>query len=781
MDFPEKFYAATKEFNTYEKHIAAPYIRKTFVAPACVKAEILVSGLGFYDIYLNGEKFTKGILAPYISNPDDIVYFDLYDVTSLLRPGKNCVGLMLGNGMQNAPGGRVWDFDTAVFRGAPKFSMSITYTFADGTVKTVNADESFRCHVSPLRFDDLRSGNFYDAGLEIKDWCAPDFDDSAWDRVFPAEPPRGEKRICEADAVTVQKELVPVSISPAKIDKIFNNRENMRLDTEFKFDFKDEEASLYDFGVNTAGIVRLKVKGEKGQRIFVQFCEYTDENGEPSYQNINFYPDGYAQVLHFTCSGGEDVFESRFCYYGARYALVYGLKEEQKTKDLLTFLVCCSDIGDRASFTCSDETFNKLMEMSRVSDLANFYYFPTDCPHREKNGWTGDAAVSAEHMMLFYNPEKSYAEWLRNICKAQGDKGNLPGIVPTSGWGMEWGNGPAWDNVLTELCWQVWRLRGDLAPAEECSENMLRYLSYISQRRDKNGLIAIGLGDWVQPGTGASSPKAPLILTDSVMSMFIAKKSGELFEAIGLTAHAVFARTLADDFKAAIRKNLIDFNTMTVHSRCQTAQAICIYFGVFEAPEKKAAGDVLVRLVHERGDHLDCGMIGVRVLFRVLADLGYADLAFKLITRPDYPSYGAFVEYGLTALPENFLSAEEIKKPDSLDHHFLGDYSAWALEYIAGIRPESAKKVDIRPCFIEKLDFAEGSYETVCGKISVKWQRDGEMIKLSVELPESLESRIILPAGYVFYEPERWADRLHDSAFTNAENKIYTVRKVPEC
>lgn len=778
MRFPEKFYSATKEYNTYEKHIAAPYIRKTFTAPKCEKAEILVSGLGFYDIWLNGRKITKGILAPYISNPDDIVYFDRYDVTSLLGEGKNCVGLMLGNGMLNAPGGRVWDFDTAVFRSAPKFSMSITYTFADGTEKTVEADESFRCHASPLTFDDLRSGNFYDARQEIKDWCSPGFDDSDWSSVFPAESPRGEKRICEADAVTAERELCPAAITEAKISRYYNNRENMRLDTEFRFDFKDEQAALYDFGVNTAGIVRLKIKGEKGQRIFVQFCEYVDSLGEPSYQNINFYPDGYAQSLHFICSGGEDVFESQFTYYGARYAVVYGLKEEQKTKELLTFLVCHSDIGKRASFTCSDEDFNKLIKMSEVSDLANFFYFPTDCPHREKNGWTGDAAVSAEHMTLFYRPEKSYAEWLRNICKAQGDKGNLPGIVPTSGWGMEWGNGPAWDNVLTELCWQIRRLRGDLAPAKECSENMLRHLSYLSGRRDRDGLIAIGLGDWVQPGTGAGSPKAPLILTDSVMSMFIANKSAELFEALGLSAHAVFARTLASEFRTAIRENLIDFSTMTVHSRCQTAQAICLYFGVFEPGEKKAAGDVLIRLVHERDDHLDCGMIGVRVLFRVLADLGYADLAYKLITRPDYPSYGAFLGYGLTALPESFLSPEEMKKPDSLDHHFLGDFSAWALEYIAGIRPVTAGKVDIRPCFIEKLSFAAGEYETPCGTVAVKWERDGERIGMSVTVPEGLDCRIILPAGYLFHEPERWADRLHDSAYTTAENREYVIKKI---
>lgn len=203
---------------------------------------------------------------------------------------------------------------------------------------------------------------------------------------------------------------------------------------------------LYDFGVNTAGIETLRIKGERGQQIDLQFAEYINPDGELDYGNLGFYPDGFVQRDVYILKGeGEEVFEPQFTYHGARYCLVLGLTDEQATEELLTFDICASAIGDRGDFRCSDDTVNKLQVMTRNSDLSNFYYFPTDCPHREKNGWTGDASVSCEQLSLNFAPEKSYKEWLRNIRKTQKETGELPGIIPTGGWGYEWGNGPAWD------------------------------------------------------------------------------------------------------------------------------------------------------------------------------------------------------------------------------------------------------------------------------------------------------------------------------------------------
>ncbi|MBQ7543173.1 MAG: family 78 glycoside hydrolase catalytic domain [Clostridia bacterium] len=782
MNFPQSFFAATKTCNTYEKHVPAPYVRKTFSVPEVTRAEILVSGLGFYDLYLNGSRITKGLLAPYISNPDDIVYFDRYDVTALLRNGANAVGLILGNGMQNCPGGAVWDFETARFRGVPRFAFRLTAALKNGEVFTLDADESFRTAPSGILFDDLRSGVFYDARQAIDGWCLPDFDDSAWQNVYRAESPRGEFRVCEADPIVVTEERAPVSVRRAMLCEKYDPRGKMRLDTEYKFDLHSKPGMLYDFGVNTAGILRLRIRGEAGQRIIIQMCEFVNSKDEPSCQNINFYPPGYAQTDMYICRGeGEEVFEPAFTYHGFRYALVFGLKSQQAKPETLTMLVANSDLRARGGFECSDETMNRLGEMARRSDLANFYYFPTDCPHREKNGWTGDAATSAEHMLLTLTPEKSWREWLRNICRAQAPNGALPGIVPTGGWGFRWGNGPAWDNVLTELCWQMYRMRGDLEPAKECSESMLRYLSYISQARRPDGLVEIGLGDWLQPRRGAGDPVSPLYVTDSVIAMYIAEKTMRLMRALQLSAQADFAQSLYLSLRKAIRDNLIDFGTMTVRGNCQTSQAICLYYGVFEPGEKAEASRQLVRLVEEADGHLDCGMIGLRAVFHALSQCGRGDLAFRMITRRDYPSYGFFVEQGYTALPEEFTAPEKLDDPNSLNHHFFGDVTSWFIQRVVGIcvnpRNIGADRIDVAPDFLRALSFAKGYYIAPAGRVRVSWRREGTQIRLNIECPDAVVGDVVLPAGYVFKEPQRPSGRVHNATTLPLRSGEYMIEE----
>ena len=588
--------------------------------------------------------------------------------------------------------------------------------------------------------------------------------------------------MCEADPIVVTAEIAPVSVREARVCETFNNRRNMQLDTQFKMPVRGQLCTLYDFGVNTAGIPRLRIRGKKGQQIFMQMCEFCNSAGEPSYQNINFYPDNYAQADLYICRGeGEEVFEPPFTYHGFRYIAVFGLTEEQTVPGTLTLLEAHSDLKRRADFTCSDETMNKLGEMARRSDLANFFYFPTDCPHREKNGWTGDAAVSAEHVLLTLTPEKSYREWLRNICRAQDLRGALPGIIPTGGWGFEWGNGPAWDNVLTELCWRIWRMRGDLEPARECSEAMLRYLSYISQRRRPDGLIAIGLGDWLQPNRGAGDPVAPLYLTDSVISMYIARKSASLFRALDLPTHAEFAQALETSLRDAIRLHCIDFATLTVRSRCQTAQAICLYYDVFEPGEKAEASRVLVRLVEEADEHIDAGMIGIRVLFHVLSDCGRGDLAFKLITRPDFPSYGCFVRRGLTSLAEDFQPDSDCDSPNSLNHHFFGDISSWFIQRVVGIRVNprglGAHTIDVTPDFLDALDFAEADYDAPAGKVEVRWRREADDISLEIVCPEAIVGDVVLPAGYAFQKPDKLHGKEHNGHTLPLRSGTFAVRR----
>lgn len=751
--FSTKFISATKDYSTFFHSVPAPYIRKSFeLDNELKKAEITICGLGFYELYINGTKITKGYLAPYISNPDDILYYDNYDLTSLLRVGKNVIGIMLGNGMQNSVGGQIWCFDEARFRSSPKVALSFVATYINGENYIINADETFKTAPSPIYFDDLRCGEFYDARNEIPGWNLPDFNDSEWNNAFISETPRGETRICTAEPIVATKELKPVSIKKGYISEQPITRPNLPV-----IDLPDDENCqngwIYDFGVNAAGLCRLKIKGRKGQKIALQFGEVLDENGNFDLRGMTFLPRRFNHRDIYICKGdGEETYIPSFTYHGFRYCLVTGIEDEQATESLLTYVVMNSDIETVGEFKCSDDMVNKLQSATLVSDLANFYYFPTDCPHREKNGWTADAALSAEQMLINFSVENSYFEWLKNIRKAQLENGAIPGIIPTTGWGYEWGSGPAWDCVLIYLPYFTWLYRGDLEILNENSTAILRYINYLTTKFDKFGLLHFGLGDWCHAGRDASNPKAPLEVTDTIISMDICQKASVIFDAIGLKTQKLFADSVYSELRNSVRKYLVDFDTMTVKGNCQTSQAMALFYGVFNENEKEKAFKVLENLVIENNSLLDVGVLGARIIFHALSQFGRADLAYHMITCGEFPSYAYWINNGNTSLCESFRPKGH--RPESKNHHFFGDISAWFYKCIVGINvnpnADNINEILIRPNFIDKLDWADGWVNIPAGKVSVNWKREGKDIILTCKVPENCEGLIKLPCNWIF-------------------------------
>jgi len=733
MSLPGNFICAQDDFCDLEKHVPAPYFRKAFdLNKSISKAYITICGLGFYKLFINGEDITKGLLAPYISNPDDILYYDKYDITSHLMQGKNVIGILLGNGMLNCFGGYVWDFEKALYRSSPKVALSLDIEFQDETQESISTDDSFLVSSSPILYDDLRCGEIYDANKEQKGWNIADFDDSTWINAKKALCPKGEKRICAADPVIVTKEIKAISIT------------------------KQGENYIYDFGVNLAGVCRINIKGERNQKIELLHGEYLEE-GNLYVRNLQFlrpeymHLPPYLQKIEYVCSGEEkETYTPSFTYHGFRYVSVSGISDEQATKELLTYLVVNSDLSVKGDFSCSDEVMNKLQQMTRNATLSNFVYFPTDCPHREKNGWTGDASVSAEHTLLNLSPEKSYKEWMRNIRKAQNEAGAIPGIVPTSGWGFAWGNGPAWDNVLVNLPYYTFKYRNDIEILKENATAIFRYVHYLTTRMDKNNLIEIGLGDWCSPAQ--PEHKAPLILTDSIISLDFCKKAAFIFEQLDMQEQKGFCETVADRLRTAIRERLININTMTAAGNCQTSQSMAIFYDVFEKSEKEKAFKVLLNQIKENDNHIDTGILGARVIFHVLSFFGYSDLAYEMITVPTAPSYGEWVQRGETSLPESF--AKDALRLDSGNHHFFGDISSWFIRTIGGINlnpyDKDANRVDIQPHFIKKLTHAQAYHIAPAGKISVQWIREGDTIKLIVSIPEEMTGKIILQNDYMF-------------------------------
>lgn len=713
------FVKATEKFSETNSFVNAPYMRKSFTLDAVPdKAEISISGLGFYVLYVNGKDITKGHIAPYISNPDDYCYYDTYDMKELLTEGENVIGVILGNGMNNAPGGAVWDFDTAEFRSAPRMALEASIE-VKGEVIRFTAIDGFTTSPSPLVFDDLRLGEIYDARLEKAGWNLPGFDDSDWSSVMRAETPRGKLKLCEAEPIRVINELKPVEI------------------------FREGDAFVYDFGVNCAGVPKLKVKGECGQKITLWHGEMLWE-GKFHNANICFstktrpYYLEFNQTDRFFCSGNEDIYVPKFVYHGFRYIKVEGITEAQATKDLLTYLVMSSDVKRIGGFECSDERINTLYKMVDTANRSNLFYFPTDCPHREKNGWTGDAAMSAEQMLLQYDLTATYSEWLNNIVAAQNSEGAIPGIVPTSGWGFAWGSGPTWDQVLFRLPYVLYKFRGVTEPIIQCAHAMMSYFEFVLKKRNADGLIAFGLGDWVPVGKNSSQYDAPLELTDTVAVMEMARAAAEMFEVVGYTHNARYAKGIFEELRATVREKLIDTETGLVKGACQSSQAIALYYGLFEENEKPLAKDLLVKFIHDKDDTFDCGFIGMHAIFQVLSDFGESDLAFKMITRDKFPSYTLLIEEGITALPEQF---RQFDGPylHSLNHHFLGDISRWFVTKLCGLDVIDSTTVRIKPLPPASITHASAYYMLPRGEVRVSWHRDQNgAIKLEYTVPDGV-------------------------------------------
>lgn len=759
MNSSIRFYTTGKPWADFGNHIPAPLLRCSFPIDGHRKVQLKICAPGYYQLYVNGQKLTKGLLAPYTANPDHLLYYDTYDLSDVVNEGENVIGLILGNGVLNSIGGIVWDLHNVRWRSAPMAAIECHALLGENSVRLFDASD-FVWSDSPVIFNDLRAGEWYDATLKQDGWNLPGFDDSTWHKMICVlSPPRGEITENDIDPIVPIREITPIEIRRSCVSIYPEISPLLPV-----FDLPPEEMGegwLYDFGINTAGICRLTIRNARpGQKIVLQFGEILGENpkGEINttvresdsgldLRGFHFLPDRYNNRDVYICRGDAvEIWEPSFCYHGFRYCLVFGLDDAQAVPELLTYVVMHTSLTARAGFTCSDETVCRIMEISKNADLSNFHHFPTDCPHREKNGWTGDAYLSAEQMLRTFSCERNFRQWLHNIRKSMRENGDIPGIIPTNSWGYSLG--VLWGSIIIEYPYQIWKQRNDRSILSENADAILRFLLYISSQRNRQGIIPHGLGDWCQSARNSvSEPLAPSEFTSTVTALDDCRKAAEIFRELNMTAHENFANTLYRELWEAGRREFLDASGTKTIYRCQSAQALAIWFDLVDEAAKIEAVEILVQYIHDQEDFLDGGILGLRVLFRVLIQFGYAELAWKMITRPEFPSYGYMVKYGATALLELFSPME--RGQSSCNHHFRGDILCTIPEMVLGIRYDGGI-APLTPHFMKSLSDASGWLETPAGRIEVAWERDGDDILYTVTLPADCSVRMILPDGWQF-------------------------------
>jgi alpha-L-rhamnosidase len=697
----------------------APFLRRAFDLPAApVRARLYLAGVGYHEAWINGAKVGDAVLDPAPAQYDRTVWYRCLDVTAALRAGANALGVILGTGWFFPFGEDVWNFTTAPWKAGPRLRCLLVIEDADGRVQRIASGPEWRCAAGPIVCDGLRNGETYDARLELPGWSEPGFADAAWKpaRIVPG--PGGVMRSQQSAPVRVVATRSIAALTQPK-----------------------PGVWVFDAGQSLSGWGRIRVQAPAGTEIVLRYGEKLTAEGALDQKNIDmFIKHGGVQTDRYRCKGGGvETWEPRFTYHGFRYVEVTGLPAAPAIGDL-DVRVVHSDLGERGGFASSLPLLDAVQRLARWSTLTNFHHLPTDCPHREKNGWTGDASLSAEQTLLYHDPQTSYRRWLADIRDAQRPSGQLPGIIPSGGWGYNWGGGPAWDSVLFTIPWNLWRYRGDHQVLAENLPAMRRWLDFAASMADADGIVGWGLGDWCPPHGGAGDYKCPTALTDTAYWYEAATITAETCAILGEMAEAVRLRALAARIRAAWRARFLDPASGAVAGESQTGYAAALWFGMCEPAERPRVLARLVALVEAAGRHHDCGILGNRYLYSALSNGGRADLALAVAVQRDRPSFGWWIERGATTM------WEDADGGNSLNHHMFADVTRWFHQSLVGIRPAASgfQRILFAPEFPAGLDRAEGWHVSPYGRIACAWERTGGRVRIAVSIPANCTGELRL-------------------------------------
>ncbi len=669
----------------------APLFRKSFVVRKPVaSARAYVSGLGFYEMYVNGKKVGDRMLDPAFTGYNKTVLYSTLDLTAALREGENAVGVMLGNGWYNMPARAAWGFDLAPWRADPALKCRIEIRYQDKTRDVITTGADWKCAPGPVTFNCIRQGVTFNANKVITGWDKPGFDAAGWIPVHTVKGPAGKLKAQTAPPVKVIRTFKPV-----KVMKPGNGRYTL------------------DFGQNMAGLASVKVRGQRGDSVVLKYGERLYQDGRVDQRKIaehTFEPRFQTDI--FILSGrGEEEFQSRFVYHGFRYVEISGLREPPSTGQV-TAKAITSSFEKAGSFAASDELLNSIQHNTLWSYTNNFVGYPTDCPQREKNGWTGDAQLACETGLFNFRSQPGYVKWMQDLADAQKPDGMLPGIVPTAGWGYQWGNGPAWDYAIMGIPWDLYVYSGDVRILEKMYPFMKKYVDFLTTRA-RGHIVRWGLGDWAPART-----RTPEAVTSTAYYYRDAGILSETAKILGRHEDHEKYGALAGQIKKAFNTKFYDPGKGIYSNGSQTALACALYFGLADSSRVEKVLHSLEYVIDTTSMNLDFGILGAKYVLNALTMFNRPGPAYKMVDTEKYPGWGYWVKKGATTLWEQWSD-----NSGSLNHIMYGDVSAWMYKTLAGIRPDPEhpgfKHFFIHPWFPDNLQWVRAHYHSMYGDIRV--------------------------------------------------------------
>lgn len=709
-----------------KKRRVVPYFRKEFTLAKKVKqALVFVSGLGHYELYVNGKKAGDRFLSPGWTDYRKSCYFNTYDVTNLLDGKSNALGVLVGNGFYNINRERYYKL--VITFGAPKVILKMKLIYKDGSEETIITDGSWKTSPSPVTFASIFGGEDYDARLEQEGWNKPGFNDSDWKNAILTEAPGG-KLLPESDyPVRVHDKFDPVSV--------FN---------------PDSGIYVYDFGQNASGIISLKVKGKESSNIRLSPSELINADSVIA-QRASGTPYYFSYT---TKSTGEERWIPRFSYYGFRYVQVEGaIPAGMPNPDDLPVITGLQMLHTRnssptvGSFKCSNKLFNSIYDLINWAIKSNMASVATDCPHREKLGWLEQTHLMGNSVKYIYDIHNLFNKMIDDMIEAQCENGLVPNIAPEF---VEFAGGfrdsPEWSSACIILPWDLYEWYGDSEAVRKSWPMMKRYMDYL-ETKASDYILSHGLGDWYDLGPRAPgvAQLTPIPVTATAIWFYDAVLMSRMAELTGNSELAVYYRDLSAKIRTAFNDKFFDLDTRTYSTGSQTAYSMPLFFGMVDDSIKPAVVSNLVSSIIENNKALTAGDVGYRYLIRSLEQEGYSQLIYEMNSKTDVPGYGYQLSKGATALTESWAGLTNV----SNNHMMLGHLMEWFYSGLAGIRQatdsRAYKHIIIKPEIVGDITWCEASYKTMNGEVMSSWKLEENDLVLKVIIPPNSYATVALP------------------------------------
>ena len=690
-----------------------PYLRKHFrVTDRVVAARLYVTALGLYECSLNGARVGDQVFAPGWTEYRKRIQYQVYDVTRLLRRGRNELGAILGDGW--AVGYVCWH-DRQYHVDRPRLLAQLEITCADGSRQVVVTDESWQAAPGPLLEADFLVGESYDARLKPIHWQPV--------VLFPA--PAAMLVARRGPPVRKMIELSPIA-PPQKVDGKW----------------------LYDLGQNMVGWVRIKVRGQAGQTVALRFGEVLDARGRLYTENLR----GIRATDYYTLAGkGTETWEPRFTFHGFRYVEVSGPPPRE-----LTGVVVHSDTPPTGSFSCADKLVNQLQHNIQWGQRGNFLEVPTDCPQRnERLGWTGDAQVFCRTAAFNMNVAGFFTKWQNDLADAQFPNGNIPSVAPDVLGGHE--GGPAWSDAVVICPWTMYLCYGDTQLLRDHYTSIRRFVDCLHKEsrdliRAYDGAKWQGFGDWLaQDGSGNSFGGTPKDLIGTAYFAYSARLLAQIADRLGNRADAAKYARLSARVRRAFQRRFVTPAGL-VGNGSQTSYVLALHFDLLPARLRPVAVANLVRDIEKRGNKLSTGFVGSSYLPWVLSDNGRLDVAYRLLFQKQWPSWLYAVTQGATTIWERWdgwTHDKGFQDPgmNSFNHYAYGAIGAWLYAVVAGIEigAPGYKHIRIQPHPGGGLKRAQARLATLHGTVESAWRIAGGKFRLAVTVPPNTTATVQLP------------------------------------